>query len=172
MFDITDKITAGTGHRLADTPAGYNRFHPWKLEKLKILEDHLKNFRPCYIISGGALGFDQFLIYIALKLKIPYAVYIPCENQESRWNDDHKKQYRRYLDKADKIVYVSKEPYKPYLMQRRNEAMLRDSEAVLALYNDAKRHGGTYNCITAAHKLKLPVINFWGKTPEILECRL
>jgi hypothetical protein len=44
--------------------------------------------------------------------------------------------------------------------------MLRDAEGVLALYNPAKRHGGTYNCIISAFQLNKPVINFWGRTPE------
>lgn len=159
----------GTGHRPQDTPAGYQRYHPWKLQKISLLENYLKENRPDIIISGMAVGWDVWLAHTAIKLGIPFWAYIPFKGQEKLWSADHQRQYHAFLAKASLVKVVCEGEYAAWKMQRRNEAMLNDSDVVLALYNDAKRHGGTYNCIVSAFQQNKPIINFWDNKPENLK---
>jgi hypothetical protein len=54
-------------------------------------------------------------------------------------------------------------------MQKRNEAMVNDSNAVLALWNPEKRSGGTWNCVAYAAGVGKEIINFWGDRPTIVD---
>src|ERR1044072_6157770 len=110
-----------TGHRCQDLPSKYIKNHPWKLEKFKLLSDYLTMISPAYCISGGALGWDQWGIYVCQKLNIPYKVYIPFPGQDSIWPEQSKRFYKIALDKATEVRYISKEGYEPRKMQRSEE---------------------------------------------------
>lgn len=161
MFDLTNRIACGTGHRPQDLPCLWERKHPWKISKLKQLECLCEREPPAKIISGMALGFDSWLVYIALKLKIPLLCYVPFKGQESRWSFEQKKFYQKTLDLAHSVKYICDEGYVPWKMQRRNEVMVNDADIVLALWNPDKKYGGTFNCLSYCLKCNKKVVNLW-----------
>jgi hypothetical protein len=53
-------------------------------------------------------------------------------------------------------------------MQRRNEAMVNNSNLVLSLWNPEKKQGGTFNCIQYAIKKDKPILNFWSNPAQFI----
>lgn len=99
-------------------------------------------------ISGGAQGFDQIAFWAVFKLSkrhpdIENIVYVPFEGQENKWAENgpfSKSEYAslRKAATATKVlvenVYQTSE-YAKCLLSR-NEHMVDDSDAVVALYPD------------------------------------
>ncbi len=112
-------------------------------------------------ITGGAQGFDQLACEAVHKFKrlghdVQNIIYIPCHNQEEMWKDGNsrfcKGYYKGMLGAADKIEYITNTTYTPECISARNEAMIRDSSAVVALFNEpfekaVKSQGGTQQTI-------------------------
>jgi uncharacterized phage-like protein YoqJ len=159
-------VVCGTGHRPQDLPCKFKRDDPWKLEKLVSLRKYLEENPPDVVISGMAIGWDQWLCHTALQVGIPVWAYVPFEGQESRWSDEHKSQFHKLLGECAKVNYVSDSGYAAWKMHRRNEAMLKDSERVFALWNPEKKFGGTYSTVATALSMQKPIINFWSKIPS------
>lgn len=139
-------IIAATGHR-PDKLGGYtyNGIHHkiflWFCEQLEL-------YTPELVISGMALGVDQLLVKAALNLNIPFEAAIPFKGQESCWPYSSQEIYRKYLNKAHKITYVSSPGYSSAKMQRRNEYMVDTCDLLLGVYDGTL--GGTANCIKYA----------------------
>jgi uncharacterized phage-like protein YoqJ len=148
---------AVTGHRPKKI-FGYN------MEDIRY--KNMKNYIKKYLlekgctdaITGMALGVDQIFALAVLELKeegtdINLHCAIPCKNHPCKWPKSSQVQYYDILGKADEVVYVSEEEYRPYLMQKRNEYMVDRADEVLAVYDD-RLGGGTKNCIDYAEKNK------------------
>lgn len=96
---------------------------------------------------------DTIFAIAALELKnegynIKLHCAIPCKNHSNQWNKKDRQLYNYILSKADAVKLVSKEEYKPYLMQKRNEYMVDNSDIVIAVWDGSK--SGTANCIEYA----------------------
>jgi uncharacterized phage-like protein YoqJ len=158
-------IYAATGHRLQHLPCGFEYKHPWKMEKLKVLEKYLLDNRPDRVISGMAIGWDMWIAWVAIKLDISLSAYVPCEGQESRWSPDHQKQYHWILERSNEIKICAEGSYAAWKMIKRDKDMVDDSDKVLALWNPEKKKGGTYNTVAYAHSVQKDMVNFWEDTP-------
>lgn len=118
-------------------------------------------------ISGGAQGFDMLAFGAVDKLKCKYpdtknVVYLPFVDYDKYFADYglFSKNYAKNLFcKADKIRYISEadnldKEMAAILLNRRNEAMVDDSDIVIALYPDGSwltaGHSGTANCMRYA----------------------
>ncbi len=153
------KTLCVSGHRPDGLPwfkNGYNqKLHG---EFTLILEEYLKfaiqnGFT--HFIAGGALGVDTDFALLVLKLKrhgekITLEIAVPCKGQEKYWNTEDKAVYNYILQHADKVTYLS-ETYYSFCMQRRNEYMVENSDALLVCWNGIKK-GGTYS--TAKHAIR------------------
>lgn len=151
-------IIAGTGHR--PDKLGYGDEVNQKM--IDIACDFFL-FRPSvtYAISGMAQGWDQALAEACIQSNMPWTAAVPCQGQERMWPKAAQEKYRYLLLKATKVVMVSDEPYKPWLMQKRNVWMVDQANLVLALWNGSE--GGTGNCLKYANKIKRPYENLWDK---------
>lgn len=152
-------IICGTGHR-PNKIGGYS-YEAYK-KLLLVCEKFLSEIKPEKVISGMALGWDQALAEKSIKMGIPVISAIPCKGQELVWPEESQAKYNKILKYAEKVIYVSKEKYSPYLMQKRNEWMVDNSDLVLAIWDGSK--GGTYNCIKYAELKDKKIINtydFW-----------
>lgn len=166
---------------------GYEEYQPYK-EIQKVLYDILKKQYESGVrqwISGGAQGFDQIAFWTVFELSkihpdIKNTVYIPFRGQERLWREDGlfgQKEYRQMLQLATNIKCIKDtlpngEYYSiPALMMKRNEAMINDSDQMIALYpfnmNWEKMHGGTANAIRYAHRNKKPIQRIDPFTKEI-----
>lgn len=150
-------IIAGTGHR-PDKLGGYNDKVKSKL--VYLAEVGLKMNEPYGVISGMALGWDQALAIAAIELGIPLLAALPFKNQDCKWPDRSRKEYKNILSKADKIVIVSDGEYSASKMQKRNKWMVDNCDLLLALWNGS--FGGTANCIEYANSVNRKIINMWS----------
>lgn len=113
-------------------------------------------------ISSGALGFDQIAAFLIVTKKemgntnIRLILALPCKNQDAFWNEKQKRQYKRLLDEADKIIYVS-ESYGSLCMKHRNQYMVEHStHCICALLHE---RSGTGQTVRLARKKGLKIIN-------------
>jgi uncharacterized phage-like protein YoqJ len=147
------RILAGTGHRPDKLNNEYSLQGPcsdFLRNKIKLYFELLK---PKRIISGMALGFDQLFALVALEQSIPVMAAIPCDNQEKIWPSQSQKLYQSILDNPlVKTKIISPGSYTKQKMSIRNEWMVDNSDAVLAVWDGS--NGGTANCVKYAEKVK------------------
>jgi uncharacterized phage-like protein YoqJ len=99
-------------------------------------------------ISGGALGVDQWAAEIVLDIRrreinesyhressIKLVIAQPFPSQSAKWPQDARRQYDKILQKADRIIAVNDDPYAAQKIQKRNEWMVDNSDAVIAVWN-------------------------------------
>jgi uncharacterized phage-like protein YoqJ len=108
-------------------------------------------------ISGMALGVDMIWAECLIYRKVPFVAAIPCAGQASRWPASSK---RRYFDIVEHPLctkhFVSTEPYRPELMQARNEWMVDNCDLLLAAWDGSP--GGTANCVRYAKKFGAEIV--------------
>lgn len=149
-----------TGHR-PDKLYGYGISDPRYKELENILIDLLIQNNCTEAITGMALGVDMIFAIAVLRLKkqgydIKLHCAIPCRNHSSKWTKAYQDLYNYILKHADIFKLVSDEEYKPYLMQKRNDYMVDNSDKIIAVWDGSK--GGTYNCVKYAEKQRKEII--------------
>lgn len=153
------KILGVTGHRpdKLGLPYDWNElFKDPHFEKLMCkIAAYLAEPSPDKVITGMALGFDQYVAYACRALSIPYSAYVPFIGQESKWPATSQQIYRNLLEDASEIKIISPGGYASYKMQVRNEAIVDDSDQMLACFNGSL--GGTANCVKYAIKKMKPI---------------
>ena len=148
-------IIAGTGHR-PNKLGGYSE--DIYTELIKLASMCIEKYKPSQIISGMALGWDQALSEAAIQYNIPLTAAIPFINQESKWPKLSQEKYKNILSRSTKII-TSEGGYSACKMQLRNQWMVENCDAILALWDGSS--SGTANCIEYANKLNRKVINIW-----------
>lgn len=113
-----------------------------------------------YFISGMALGFETLCAETVLKLKtinpeIKLICALPCKEQDKYWSDLQRQIYRKVIEQADVVQYVS-ENYSKYCMYKRNKFMLYNSSLVIALFDG--KPGGTKSTLNLAKKSGLDIL--------------
>jgi uncharacterized phage-like protein YoqJ len=111
------------------------------------------------VITGMALGWDQAVAVAAINRMLPVHCYLPFPGQADSWPIESHTFYQKLLRQCDSHRTISRGPYHPGMMQKRNEAMVDDAELVLCLWNGEP--GGTANCVAYAMKRMVPVENLW-----------
>lgn len=156
-------ILAGTGHR-PDKLGGYSPRADALLTDFAARV--LTRLAPSGVISGMALGWDQALAVASVRLGIPFVAAVPFRGQESRWPRAARDNYDALIRAASHVHVVTPEiewqELQPWAMQRRNEWMVDNSTALLALWN-GDRKGGTFNCIQYAREGARRIINVWDE---------
>lgn len=143
-----------TGHRpnkLKGYKAVDNKELLWRINT--VIVDHIENKGVDTFINGCAIGIDLWSAKIVLKLKDKYphiklVSAIPCLGQNKMWRKEDKELWQEVVDKSDRVVLVSEEDYKPYLMQLRNVWMVDESDFIIAVWDETD--GGTGNCVEYA----------------------
>lgn len=157
-----------TGHRPGRLKGGYDlesvENQQLLCEMIAELEEQLSKHKHITIHTGMALGVDTLfaLAGIALKTKYPEKVSltaeIPCNGQESRWNEEDRQLYQELLTYMDtKTIY--QHHYTRSCMFERNTGMVKASDLVYAVY-DGSGKGGTYHAIKTAERLNKPIHYF------------
>lgn len=122
--------------------------------------------KPSCVVSGMALGIDQWAAEVALDLGIKVMALIPCQSQDCKWPLPSQKKYAELLERIIKaggsVEYVSKESYTPQCMHDRNQKIVDYSDKILAIWDGT--WGGTGSCVRLAQKAKKPVIKIHPST--------
>lgn len=151
------KKLAFTGHRPDKLGGSYdikdhiplcNRI---RQECIRHIEDHDVSI----FIQGLALGFDMFSARVVIKLKETYPQIklwsaIPCLGHPNKWNEKSRLMWGDIVAQSDALYLVTPEPYKPYLMQVRNQFMVDRADYLIGCWDGTD--GGTGNCVKYAHK--------------------
>lgn len=140
-------IIAFTGHR-PDKLGGYNLPNPTYIKVCQAIDAALREFKPEKVISGMALGIDQWAANIAIRLNIPFIAAIPFAGQEGKWPPASQKAYNLLLKRAAEQVIVCPGSYEIQKMQIRNEWMVDRCDKLIAVWDGSK--GGTGNCVEYA----------------------
>ncbi len=164
-------IVAVTGHR-PNKLGGYRIPNPTFSSVLKGLDQALLQFKPTTVITGMALGVDQWMAELCIYNDVPFIAALPFDARhfESRWPPNAQNKFRELLRRAQDIVVVSPGEYSPRKMQSRNEWMVDRAEQIIAVYN-GDREGGTFNCITYASSINKPIYNVPFIAPPRVESR-
>lgn len=146
-------IVAFSGHR-PNKLGGYNLPNPTYVYVCQQIEKKLLELKPDKVISGLALGVDQWAAHIAMKLKIPVLAAIPFEGQEKKWPPRSQRIYHKLLNKCDEKVYISPPGYTNSKMMLRNKWMVDQCDILIVVYDGGE--GGTKNCLEYAQIVKKP----------------
>lgn len=143
-------IVAVTGHR-PDKLGGYKV--PNEMYDLVVagLVQAFEEFKPAYVLTGMALGVDQWAAEICLNMGIPFVAAVPFDDQDKIWPPHSKAKYQWLLAKAFQVVKVSQGPFSPQKMQARNQWMVNSAHMVIAVWNGTQ--GGTANCLGYANQV-------------------
>ena len=160
-----------TGHRPSKLRWGYDYNHPYWLAVKKLVKQFLLYVKCSDLYTGMALGFDTVCALAVLELRQEgYAINlhcaIPCQGHSSKWPDISVRLYDKILHEAQEVIIVTDAPYKPYLMQKRNEYIVDRVEKMLALFDGSD--GGTGNCVKYARKVDKPVFEI--DPSDVVKC--
>lgn len=152
-----------TGHRPGKIPYSLWDGNPQAEELKKKLSDAIDTLIGegfGHFISGGALGIDTLAALIVLEKReknpaLTLEIAVPYPEQDERWNDRDKAVYKAILSRAD-IVTVVSSLYDTFAPRRRNEYMLDQSDAVIAVFNGSR--GGTSQAVSSAYDRGLRLI--------------
>lgn len=147
-------IVAFTGHR-PDKLGGWDPLHPIVGRVKYVIRHALIELWPKHVISGMALGVDQWAAQEAVDLGIPFVAALPCDNPETPWPLPSQERYRALLAKAAEVVVVRPGPYHSWKMDRRNEWMVDNCDLLLAVWDGSR--GGTANCVAYARQVSRPI---------------
>jgi len=148
-------IVAFSGHR-PDKLGGYKLPNPTYIHVCNEIEKNLKKLNPEKVISGMALGVDQWAAYISYKLNIPFIAAIPFAGQEKAWPTKSQAIYNALLSKAHEKVIVCEGGYSSSKMQIRNEWMVDKCDILIAVWDQSP--GGTANCVKYAQSVNKEII--------------
>ncbi len=148
-MDAKIKVVSFTGHR-PEKVGGYETPNATSLRICNEVYYKLLEIKPKLVLTGMALGVDTWAAWIALSMGIPYIAVIPFKGQEVRWNEKDIKIYNELLAMANGIKYVSEPGYAAWKMHKRNEWMVDNSDALIAVYDGSL--GGTHNCVQYAKR--------------------
>ena len=150
---------AFTGHRWYDSSRKQCMKSSIEASVREAYKNGITNF-----MSGMAIGFDLLAAGVVLSLKREYpditlTAVVPFKEQASRFNDDDKCIYNKYLSKADKIVIVSDDYYLRCYLDR-DRYMVDHSSMLIACY-DGRKKGGTFWTVNYARRTGRKVIDIY-----------
>lgn len=114
-----------------------------------------------FFCAGGALGFDTLAAQTVLALRqiypeIKLILVLPCVSQTKGWPAADKAVYQRIMERADEVIYVSRE-YTKGCMHQRNCALVDRSSACICYRT--RRTGGTTYTVRYAEEQGLRIWN-------------
>lgn len=152
---------------------------PFKLDKDKAhiarekMHEYLKDLKSVYgndlvILTGMALGPDQWAAEICINLGIKFVAYLPFKGQELRWTTTQQSKYLKMLIVASEVKVASDvQSNSAYL--RRNGHVVNDCDCAIAVFNGDYK-SGTGSTVRKLEYAKIPYINVYDiKTQSIKE---
>lgn len=155
-MDSKEKTCCFSGHR--DITATEYPNIAYQLE-LKIFDLISQGFTSFY--DGGAIGFDALAAKTVIKAKkifphVKLNLILPCKDQDKKWKEPDRNEYKEIISKADYIEYVS-ERYTQDCMFLRNRRLVDSSIVCLCYMN--KNKGGTAYTVEYAKNQGVRIIN-------------
>ena len=138
-----------TGHRPQKLPK--DSVHYIKLAMLDRVQALVDEYgTDLVLITGMALGPDQWFAEIGLKFGIPVHAYLPFKGQEKYWSEIAKSHYRNLLDHVANVTVISDTQSRNAYLSR-NIAMVEQSDHCIAVW-DGGTHSGTGHAVRNARE--------------------
>lgn len=123
-------------------------------------------YKPKLIITGMALGWDQYIANAAIQYKVPFIAACPFRAQPQNWTTDKVVDYYKLLEQAQEVIYTTDEITFPVgghtrAYKDRNCWIVDNSKGLVAFWSGAS--GGTKHCLSYALQCKRPVVNVYPK---------
>ena len=106
------------------------------------------------LITGMALGPDQWFAELGLKYGLQVHAYIPFAGQEKFWTRMEQARYRSILTDAERVVVVSNIRNKKAYIER-NIEMLKIAKHCIAVYDKKRNRSGTGHVVNNISKYRL-----------------
>jgi len=108
------------------------------------------------VISGGALGVDQFAAEACISLRIPFVFILPFPVPviSARWPAAARSHLISLVNHAVRTYIIQRE-FSMSAYQLRNEAMVNHCDLLCTVFNGSP--GGTANCVRYAQQVNKPV---------------
>lgn len=147
MFKVS--FTGHRPHKLSDPSAVKLAIRQFLVTQHALHPDLL-------VISGGALGVDQFAADICIDLDIPFVFILPfpVTIMSARW-PARSTSHLLWLIKHAVRSYITSHEFSMAAYQLRNEAMVDHCDLLCAVFNGSP--GGTSNCVRYAQQVNKPV---------------
>lgn len=152
MFRVA--FTGHRPHKICDLSAVKSKIRKFLQSQRELHPDLL-------VISGGALGVDQFAAEICVELKIPFVFILPfpVSVMSTKWNSKSRQHLQSLISHAVKSFVVQKE-FSMSGYQLRNQAMVDHADLLCAFWDGSA--GGTANCIQYAKSRGKKIINLYS----------
>lgn len=155
---------AFTGHRPSKFPWKYDETDSRCVALKAVLAEQiaaLVNAGFTQFLSGMAEAVDTWCALSVLSLReknpaIKLHCILPCKEQADKWSASSRDLYHSILERADSIVYVSRDYYKNCMLDR-NRFLVDHAATLLAVYN-GERRGGTAATMRYAQKMGREII--------------
>ena len=146
-----------TGHRSID-----EKDLPRLTQKLDETIAELVRQGVVHFGNGGCHGFDHLAAFAVLKAReqnpaVKLIMVLPCFDQDERWKEHDRQAFKFLLEQADKIKYVSEQPYFDGCMANRNLHLVENSGVCVAYMKH--RRSGSSQTVRLARERGLTVIN-------------
>jgi len=148
-------VVAITGHRPGSLNTDQRQYMQ---EGLEFIASGLVGYYSAErFLTGLALGADTIWAELALKHSVDYDVYIPFEGQEDRWNQSDQKKYQN-LRSGAVSEKVFGQQFSNRLYHARNDALIRDSDLLVAVWRPSVQDGGTFSTVQKSLKRNHPTL--------------
>lgn len=142
-----------TGHRI------HSVYEKYKDDIVTQIDCELHELMDAYdnkiiLITGMALGPDQWFAELGLKYGLPVHAYIPFVGQEKFWTRMEQARYRSILHRAEKVIVVSNTQSKSAYLQR-NIEMMKAAKHCIAVYDKKRVRSGTGHTVNNIAKYGL-----------------
>ncbi len=159
-----NKVCAFTGHRPNKLPWRYDETDSRCVELKAVLTEQIGVLAEAGVtqfLSGMAEAVDTWAALSVLDLReknpaIKLHCILPCTAQAEKWSASSQELYRSILERADSVVYVSRDYHKNCMLDR-NRFMVEHASTLLAVYN-GERRGGTAATVRYAQKMGREII--------------
>lgn len=138
---------ACTGHRPQNLPAGSQDWVTAELHRIaaKLRDDHGTQIA----ISGGAMGADLWWADAAHAAGTKVWLYAPFPQQPDRWTADWRRHHQRVREYSARVAILGS-AFSTKLLFARNDWMIRDCDALVAVVDPEHRGGGTHAAVATA----------------------
>lgn len=109
-------------------------------------------------ISGMALGADTWWGYATLYAWQELWAFIPFPQQSDRWAPADVVRWQELRERATHEMLIAGE-YSVGALHARNDAMLENSDLVVAVWDPSKTTGGTASAVQKAQQRGLPILH-------------
>ena len=159
-----NKVCAFTGHRPNKLPWRYDETDSRCVALKAVLMEQITALAEAgftQFLSGMAEATDTWSALAVLSLReknplIKLHCILPCTAQAEKWSASSQELYHSILERADSIVYVSRDYHKDCMLDR-NRFLVEHASTLLAVYNGV-RHSGTGATVNYARKMGRKVI--------------